>query len=73
MPMGQRAPEENLARVAAAQGLEVYIELEGSLTEQQVDRLQRAAGRCPVKRMLLGELRDGVRTTCVQRHNEPPP
>lgn len=39
------------------------IALEGPLlTPQQRERLLRAAARCPVKRMMGGEMRDGIRT-----------
>lgn len=42
------------------------IELEGdSLTQQQRDRLLRAAGRCPVKRMMSGDMKDGIKTEVV--------
>lgn len=42
------------------------VQLDGDrLTPQQRERLLRAAGRCPVKRMLGGELKNGIQTELV--------
>lgn len=44
-------------------GIRVTVSMDGSnLNEEQTKRLLAAAGKCPVKRMLKGELQDGVTT-----------
>ena len=47
-------------------GLSLELELRGEqLSAAQRDRLLRAAARCPVKRMLAGEMQQGVHTELV--------
>lgn len=43
-------------------GLTVSIALEGSLTAEQRARLLRAAEKCPVKRIISGDLKEGIQT-----------
>jgi putative redox protein len=40
-------------------GIKVTVSLDADLDEEQTRRLLAAAGKCPVKRMLKGELREG--------------
>ncbi len=43
-------------------GIRVSVSLDSDLDAEQTRRLLAAAGKCPVKRMLRGELQDGVTT-----------
>lgn len=43
-------------------GIRVTVSLDSDLDEGQIQRLLAAASKCPVKRMLKGELKDGVTT-----------
>jgi len=43
-------------------GLRVWVRLDGHLTPPQRERLVRAAERCPVKRMIAGDMKEGVVT-----------
>ena len=40
--------------------------LEGPLSQQQRERLLRAAAGCPVKRMMNGEMKHGIVSTLVE-------
>lgn len=52
-------------------GLDVVVTLAGAgLTRAQRERLLRAAARCPVKRALAGEMRDGVRATLADAEGD---
>mmetsp|Transcript_1528 Transcript_1528/g.2711 ORF Transcript_1528/g.2711 Transcript_1528/m.2711 type:complete len:182 (+) Transcript_1528:15-560(+) len=50
--------------------VEVVIELEGALTEAQRRQLMASVKACPVKRMLQGELADGVHVTLLPREEQ---
>eukprot|EP00241_Pyramimonas_parkeae_P009217 CAMPEP_0114250688 /NCGR_PEP_ID=MMETSP0058-20121206/14841_1 /TAXON_ID=36894 /ORGANISM="Pyramimonas parkeae, CCMP726" /LENGTH=80 /DNA_ID=CAMNT_0001364381 /DNA_START=478 /DNA_END=720 /DNA_ORIENTATION=+ len=41
-------------------GLEMLLKFKGPLTSIQKERLRRAANTCPVKRMLKGEMINGI-------------
>lgn len=43
-------------------GVRVKVSIDGDLDDKQRERLLAAAGKCPVKRMLMGQLKDGVTT-----------
>lgn len=46
--------------------IEARVSLKSNLDEDQIKRLMAAAGKCPVKRMLLGGIKEGI-TTVVDK------
>ena len=58
------APLQMHHRTRACQK-DVEVALEGDLSEAQRQRLLAAVGACPVKRMLTGEMAEGLRTTLL--------
>jgi uncharacterized OsmC-like protein len=47
-------------------GIEVRVSLKSNLDEEQIQRLMTAAGKCPVKRMLSGGIKEGITTVLVK-------
>jgi putative redox protein len=41
-------------------GLQLIVSLEGELTTAQKERLIEVSANCPVKKMMLGKMRDGI-------------
>ncbi|CAI5517962.1 unnamed protein product [Closterium sp. Naga37s-1] len=46
-------------------GLRLLLRLEGPLSTEQKERLLEIAGKCPVKQMMLGKMRQAIKTTLV--------
>ena len=61
------AAEHTAENAHVPDGLSLELELIGELTEQQRERLLRAASKCPVKQMLTGGIKDGVSTVLIPR------
>ena len=43
-------------------GIRVHVEMESNLDDEQKQRLLTAAGKCPVKRMFGGGMKEGITT-----------
>ena len=47
-------------------GIEIRVSLKSNLDEDQIKRLMTAAGKCPVKRMMGGGIKEGITTVLVK-------
>jgi len=47
-------------------GIEVRVSLKSNLDEDQIKRVMTAAGKCPVKRMMGGGMKEGITTVLVK-------